>query len=157
MTEETLLQWMRMSIWVSGFASAGFALLGVVLGVAYHYVSERVNAPKPYVHPIRAGWSADETADIDDFTVENDGSDIIEIPDPGVDGKYLVLWRSDVDGGDFDFIDPRNQSINQRGAFTAATPLSIGGVAGQSVRSAYPLKRAEGARTVHVDEPPGWQ
>lgn len=147
MTAETTLQWIRVSILVG-------ALLTASLAVVEHLLSKRVNAPRPYVHPIRAGWSTDETVDVADFTVENDGGDIVEVPDPGVDGHYLVLWRADVDGGDFDFIDPGLQSLNQRRAFTDAASLTIDGVAGKAVRSARPLLR--GTRTIAVDEPPNW-
>ena len=153
MTDAMVLWW---NAWIHPTIPYIALSFAVLLFVDAH-VTARVNAAKPYVHPIRAGWSTDTSADVADFTVQNDRSDIVEIPDPGGDGYYLVLWRADVDGGDFEFIDPRNQSLNQRKSFTTASPLTIDGIAGQAVRSRYRLKRAEGTRAINVDEPPGWR
>lgn len=141
------IAWMRPTI---PFLVLGIAIILFVEGL----VAMRVSTPRPYTQPIRMGWSADDRVDVADFTVQNDRSSLVEIPDPGEGGYYLVLWRADVDGGAFSFIDPADQSLNQRVAFTDAWPLTIDGVAGQAVRSVHRWTRRVGR--VRVDEPPGW-
>lgn len=129
MSYETILR-------LLGVAVIGFGLLGAVAGTAQFVLSERMKAT-PYRHPIRFGWTANETLDATAFEGENDRSARVTLhawSDKDVESAYLWLWRSNVDGGRPDYailVSALNQWLPVSEAYT----LSIGGVRGKAVRA----------------------
>ena len=86
----------------------------------------------PPTHALYVGWSGGVTPVAADFTANSDTHTVI-IPD-ATGSQYLVIWRSDLDGG-----DPTSVTINGgrnvRNTFGAATAFELNGVAGQVIVS----------------------
>ena len=129
MSYETILR-------LLGAAVIVFGALGVSAGLAHFVLSERMKVT-PYRHPIRFGWTANETLDATAFQGENDRRARVTLQAWGnkdVEFAYLWLWRSNVDGGRPDYAILVS-SLNQWLPVSEAYALSIGGVRGKAVRA----------------------
>ena len=88
--------------------------------------------PATPTHSLYVGWSTDDTPEDAEFTANSD-THTIDIP-TAVGNQYLLIWRSDTDGG-----DPSEVHIsgggNTRNSFGAAAAYMLNGVAGQVIVS----------------------
>ena len=84
-------------------------------------------------HDLYVGWSADNSPDDGEFTANSDTHSLVIPTETG--GQYLLVWRSDADGGDPSSVVITPQSHNQRNAFGTAIPYTLNGVAGQALVS----------------------
>ena len=74
-------------------------------------------------HDLYVGWSVDDVPDAVEFTANSD-THSLTIP-TATGSQYILIWRSDTDGGDPDsvVISPNNQ--NQRNIFGTAITLHV--------------------------------
>ena len=90
------------------------------------------STPTPTTHALYVGWSIDDTPEDAEFTANSDTHEV-EIP-AAVGSQYLIVWRSDADGG-----DPSEVHIsgagNSRNNFGSATAYMLNGVEGQTIVS----------------------
>ena len=88
---------------------------------------------------IRAGWS-DDTTITDAELSATSPTDTVTLP-AGSGNQYMILWRSDADGG-----DPTEVHIsgggNSRNLFNPAVNRTINGVAGKLLISANQFNTA---------------
>ena len=83
-------------------------------------------------HALYVGWSGDTTPEDSEFTASSD-THTITVP-TATGSLYLIIWRSDADGG-----DPTEVHIsgggNSRNLFDVAMAYTLNGVAGQVIVS----------------------
>ena len=122
-------------------AQAGGLILNFAQGLSVEVVGSVVTISgtgsgggTPPTHALYVGWSADTipAADGSEFTANSDTHTVI-IPD-ATGNQYIIIWRSDVDGGNPTSVRV-NGGLNIRNTFGAASAFTLNGVDGQVIVS----------------------